>query len=301
MEELKNNLPIISVGLLILGTINILIYYSYFNIDILSYLDFTEILQIQFKLFSISGAILIAFYMFFQSLTFIGEIGDSDSERESQKIKTNIKRLNNLKDKNIILPETEQEVGYKKFIIKESNYYRRRREAESKDSKGFLVKVKVSIIIILFAIPIGSVLLVLTKDIPQMSMLNVHILSIPLFAIFTLLAYLGLRKEGIFFFLKEDELQKRRDFYKICCLFILLAFTSGSYARISAIRLIIYSSDYEMSFKHNDNNIVTNKNYRYIGKTKNYLFLYDINKKQSDVFKFDDIKNLSIKNGVKYK
>lgn len=59
MEKAKDYLPIITAYLLITGILRMLIYYSYFGIDIFSFLDFSEIIQLQYKFYAIAGLVLI--------------------------------------------------------------------------------------------------------------------------------------------------------------------------------------------------------------------------------------------------
>jgi hypothetical protein len=52
MDKLKENLPIISIGLLLLGFTRLITFYHFFHIDITAFIDLTEVLQLQFKFFT---------------------------------------------------------------------------------------------------------------------------------------------------------------------------------------------------------------------------------------------------------
>ena len=64
MDWLKNNLPIVTILVLVLATANLVIFYEHFNVDILSYLDFSEVIQMQFRVFATVIALAIAFSLF---------------------------------------------------------------------------------------------------------------------------------------------------------------------------------------------------------------------------------------------
>lgn len=59
MEKVKDYLPAITAYLLIIGILRMLIYYGYFGIDVFSFLEFSEIIQLQYKFYAITGLVLI--------------------------------------------------------------------------------------------------------------------------------------------------------------------------------------------------------------------------------------------------
>lgn len=64
IDQMKNNLPIISAGLLVVGSINLVCFYVIFGVDIMTYLDFTEVFQIQFVFYIFSCVIIAIFYLY---------------------------------------------------------------------------------------------------------------------------------------------------------------------------------------------------------------------------------------------
>jgi hypothetical protein len=78
MDKLKDNLPLFSVILVLLGLTRLIAYYGFFHIDIVSFIDLTEIIQLQFTFFTIGFIFLILFSV--HALDWLGRL-TSDKER----------------------------------------------------------------------------------------------------------------------------------------------------------------------------------------------------------------------------
>jgi hypothetical protein len=62
MDKLKENLPLMSAGLLLLSFTNLVNYYHFFHIDIVTFIDLSEVLQLQFEFLTI-GFLFIIFWI----------------------------------------------------------------------------------------------------------------------------------------------------------------------------------------------------------------------------------------------
>lgn len=259
MEQLKNNLPIISLGLLILGTVNLMLYYNHFNIDILSYLDFTEILQIQFRLFA-SAAATIVFLILYLTL----------SHRVSQLLG---------KKRNLGEPTPEELES---------------RKSSTAGKIGFYL-----MIVTMFVINIVSARYDRHHNGASFSVL--WILTIFILAAAVVYTYFQLKKTARQETADETKRKEGLTTLKYIGAFIILTYASGVFARLAAEDAVSYSSSYEATVVMEKITFSTNKTYRYLGRTKNYTFFYDMVRKQAEVFPNGDIKNMFIRNGIDYR
>jgi hypothetical protein len=63
MDKIKDNLPLVTLVLLLLGFARMVAFYKFFHVDIASFIDLTEVIQLQFEFYTIgfiflSGALL---------------------------------------------------------------------------------------------------------------------------------------------------------------------------------------------------------------------------------------------------
>ena len=100
----------------------------------------------------------------------------------------------------------------------------------------------------------------------------------------------------------QNEVSAKLDFYllKLSSFFIVIMYGYGVYEHLRAIKL--YSeSENEVTVIMENKQFSTSRTYRYLGKTKSFIFFYDLTKKQADVFPSGDVKTLLIRNGIIYK
>lgn len=266
MEQLKNNLPIISIGLLIMGTINLMLYYSYFNIDILSYLDFTEVLQIQFRLFAIIITACIAQVLYLTSSLKLSEILI-----------------------NRVVPNPNKPTKHNRFLVEFDKRFAKYLRGLSNSSLLILLGVVVIIggIIFIINFPQSAISMGLILSIFPLSLAIVH-------------AFRMIKKESIYNFDDIKDVNLKADKLKYVLIYLVIVYVSGVIARVQAFAILSHKSTYEATVVLDKKTFATNKNYRYIGRTKGFTFFYDIAKKQAEVFPNGDIKNMFIRDGVEY-
>lgn len=271
MEKIKDNLPIFSVALLILGTVNLLVYYSFFHVDILSYLDFTEVLQIQFRLFAIAVAVIF------------GQIAYTVmSVHLIQKI--------------TVMTDTKSKVNI--FFNKINAWLLKR-----------IGKISINAQIIMFMTFVFMLCIVLSINTPKMLYMYLLIFSILLLLLIIKLFYNAFKKEVLNenFRPEIDTIVKSRiefeanlKLLKTILGFIFLTYISVVTAIISAINTVLYSASNEVTLITDKVSFSTSYNYRFIGKTKNFTFFYNIPLKQAEVFPNGDIKKLYLRDGMRY-
>lgn len=230
MEWLKNNVPLISVFMLILGMVEISIYYKFFQINIVSFLDISEILQLQFTLyFLILWIILVVTPFLYMPL----------------------------------------EKFYKKHIIARADKFDKISER--------IAKVGTKIEGMIDKVPVEE-----RKELRDM-----------------------LKEHND---LKYSHANDVRDFANIKS-FIGIFLLIISFAVASAISAVnaYYDayrlrdvSKFEVSMKVGDKEMKTNRYYRFLGRTKNFIFFHDYNKRESYVISNSDVKDLVFKGGLDY-
>jgi hypothetical protein len=250
----KDNLSIISLGLLILGTANLMVYYEYFNINILQYLEFTEVLQLQFRLFTY----IIGLYGISTIFSLIHSKYTSDN---------------------------------KDTIREETNGEDKEKTTKAKPLNKLLLSLIVFTIIILIMASVTTIY----KDIR----LALLLLSIPFFTPLVFIAY----KEAINKLPRQnaEESMKSAELYHYALIFAIVGFTVWLGGLILAVRCTSPISNNEVTVVMEKKTFSTSADYRYIGKTKGYIFFYTISKQQAEVYPIGDVKILMIRNGIDYK
>ena len=264
MEQLKNNLPIISLGLLILGTVNLMLYYNHFNVDILSYLDFTEILQIQFRLFATAAALIVFLILY---ITISQKVSDF---------------VDNGKKENPDGSPTEEELE-------------RRKKSAKRSRIGFVL-----FMVLIFILNIVSTTYA-TADDSNVGISFLWLFSVLLVAVAVIYTYFQLKKVAEAETTDEVKRKQGLTTLKYVGIFIILTYVSGVFARLSAEDVLSHTSSYEATVVMEKKTFITNKNYRYLGRTKNFTFFYDMVKKQAEVYPNGDIKNMFIREGIDYR
>lgn len=267
MDTIKDNIPVISILILIIGASNLLIYYSYFGIDIMSYLDFSEVIQLQFKVFALTGC--IAFASLLYGLLFeYKDLGPASADSNRQK--------------------------------------RRSITAAAEANKGkrtFSLHLIFNIFLIIICTPILWLLVYKNKDWTPLL-----IISIPVFISIILYAYFKFRKgvvEGYRIKLtesggiisKEFSTKQEKNLINaggLLAIFATIIYISSIYTFCEARSILQYSSFKEVVLYLEKDTITTNINYRYIGKTKNFVFFYNKNTKQADIYSAGSIKRITI-------
>lgn len=102
--------------------------------------------------------------------------------------------------------------------------------------------------------------------------------------------------------LKSINVVIHRTTIAIYQLWVFTIFTIILIARYSAF-LTVYNPAYtqaQASFIFDDKKITTNESYRYVGKSKGYIFFYHTDTGFADAFDLGDVKSLSIKETKPY-
>lgn len=230
MEWIKNNLPLITVLMLLLGMVDIVVYYQPFNINIISFLDISEIIQLQFTLYLFFLWAIISFVpaIYWNLEKIYKRSFDSNDNRlaaMSKLLAKSDRKIVDMKQKYAYLPLSK----FDELTNEHDDVI---------DSHSELVKSHAK-----------------TKNI-------IHI-------------------------------------YIALAVFIVAGLTSAGKALYDAYQLKT-KSIVELSMQVGDKPIATSRNYRYLGRTKNFIFLYDYAKRESYVFSNSEVKELIFKEGVDY-
>ena len=210
MQQLKDNLPIISLGLLILGTVNMMLFYDFSNVNILSYLDFAEILQIQFRLFATAGALIVAFFAF-AMFTYRDPVADHEMWMKKIDSETPEERTKNL---------SKAEWGYR----------------------------RIKIFLLVFLLPTLTIYIVkVCLNFTDEDKRAMWVVSILVFAGLLILSYnqiTSIEEQNT-----EDKESLKQKFanYRYMIGFIFLVYASGVWAWINAMSYVSLTSAYEVS------------------------------------------------------
>jgi hypothetical protein len=279
MESLRNNLPLISLCLLIIGTANLLVYYDYFDIDVLSYLDLTEVLQLQFKFFAGSVLYLLAF-VFYVLLT--PSSTTPNPHEIAARLEAELKKTQAVST----TPEPVNQ-GTDKMDV-EATAKKIHDNLREKD-----VPFTAMIVFAAFA-AIGYWWTNIRKEqsILVHSLMWVELILLPFVLYF---AYKQMQKNFIEeHFAKEFAADISRKIILINVL-LVLAFAAAIKAREDAMEVLASPSYFEVTAQLEDTTLVTNINYRFVGKTKNNIFFYNLKKHQAEVYSSDKMKSFVIR------
>jgi hypothetical protein len=265
MEWIKNNLPIISIYLITLGIVYLTSYYLCFGVDISSYLEFSEIIQLQFKYFA---------------ATFCGII----IVNISTIIKLNSKRDYNKSDKDDIYKE----------LLKPSDF--QRDNIMKHISKDTSKQFKIAIITSCFMVIVVTIYIAITKHYLITSGIEIMFMMISIY-FFTQIA---LKHGKLFNGFGVSEKHKLLITYGSIYAFISI-FLTFEWARLEASDLILKHSESELTIFFDNKSVATNDSLVFVGKTKNYIFLYNRFTSKADVYPFSTVKSIQYRPGKKYK
>jgi hypothetical protein len=259
-SSLKDNLPIISLGILIVGTINLLIYYSRFGIDILSYLDFTEVLQIQFRLFAYTIGLIL-----YQGIHYI----------MSTELGANVYAK--------LAPFTKPESK----IDNTSKFYVDR------------ITLAYYLGLFTIVISLGMIMYIIVST-PEIMPVVLYFIIFVIIDYVLYVVYKVLKSRIIESFTDVKDAGEKVSMLKYAVLFVAVVIGSIIVAKFQASYILSHHSQSEVTVVMEKKSFSTNVNYRYIGRTKNFTFFYDKIRKQAETFSNGDIKNLLIRDGVDY-
>jgi len=119
MEWIKNNLSLVSIVMLILGTFRIIVYYKMFQIDIVSFLEFSEIFQIEYLFFVVLFLILYFLFLLLSRPTiklYNKVFGNTQEELESilEEISKKEREMESIK---LRIGETENDIKNKQDYL----------------------------------------------------------------------------------------------------------------------------------------------------------------------------------------
>ena len=272
MNSLKDNLPLLSVIILIIGGTNLLVYYWYFGIDIMSYVEFSEVIQLQFKVFALAGCLFAASFLY--GLLF--------EYHHLSPASTSYQRQNR-----------------KKFAT----------DVDASKNKRHLMIAYCIIGTTLIGGVTSLVWRIISKGEDWTSLL---LLSLPLLILIVAIAYFRFRKgiaEGYrariiesgeliskeFATKEENKLIGAGGFLS---LFIVLIYTSSLYTFCSARLILVGPPSQEVTMYLEKDTVVTSNIYRYVGKTKGFIFFYNKRTEQADIYAAGSIKRMKIHDGA---
>jgi hypothetical protein len=237
MNKIKDNLPLASAFLLILGAINLIYFYSFFNIDISTYIDLTEILSLSLPFFIRATIISIPLTVFVLSTAKFSFNKPTDENTVSVKVKSvfgwSIFLFGILYFYTILTGYLDYtltwDLGIALFILLVSDY--------------FMLKLMPSF----------------TKQVKEAYGLEIEITIIPIIITMITISV---------FTIVNTRHNARNIMYK------------GSFA-FAEVQL-------------DSTSIHSDSTYRYIGKTKSYIFFYNNKTSKSDAYSLSDAKRLTI-------
>lgn len=98
---------------------------------------------------------------------------------------------------------------------------------------------------------------------------------------------------SILLLIKKDTIFIRNLYLFFCFISLLIFSITKPYIDIEKVKR--NQPNYNVEFISENKNYKTKRNYIYIGKTHEYLFIYNLNNKYTEIFKIQEIKNLKIK------
>lgn len=274
MKQLRDNLPLISICLLIVGTVYLLVFYGYFGINIMPYLDLTEVFQLQFKYFLVAAAGVFSFYAY---LTLV-PTGGTPNPHEEAALRELEKNATDNQTENIEIEEPAV-----KLKVRQKPY---RKPAGA------------GLLILVFAGFVGLWIKFRNDDAGF-----AHFIMWGEFIVLVVISVLVYRAFEHEFASDIKKQSSKRDLLAGAKLFIGLIVTSFAVsitARESAMQIVSDESVEEATAIFTDTTVATNRYYRYIGKTKSTIFFYDTNKQQADCYSTDELKKMEIRAGTKY-
>ena len=275
-QRFKDNLPIVSIGLLVIGTVNLMVFYLHFKINILEYLDFTEVLQLQFKLFAVAVAVIIVqiAYAVWCSKLFNG---NTPAAKRLDRMRTSARRRR-----------------FDAHEVKKASLPPKKRTKRQR----FFRKHRLEYRLLIF-MAVCYALQTLIDYYPK-SVFLLMLFSIPVFCILVFITYEEIKKDSLESGGQPAGLASKFSLYKTASILVILIYISCIAALISAESSVSESSSYEVTVVMDNKTLVTNQDYRYLGRTKNYIFFYTISKKQAEIYQVSAIKTMKISDGIDY-
>jgi hypothetical protein len=285
MESLRNNLPLISLCLLIIGTLNLLVYYDYFDINILAYLDLTEVFQLQFRFFVVSVVYLLAM-LFYTLLT------PSSSRPNPHEIAASIEaelKKSQAAPTMPLLPREEHAEETVEVLTKKIHDELKKRDVP-------LVAVLAFVMFVVLAKWWGNVRTELSTVVYVLMWVE-----LVLFVIILYFFHNQIKRNFIDGEFGEDSAADVSRKVVLVNILLALAFTASILARMDAMLVMSSPSDYQVTAQFEDTTLVTNTNFRFVGKTKNNIFFYDVEKHQAEVYSNDKLKSFVVRDLRKFR
>jgi predicted nucleic acid-binding Zn ribbon protein len=246
------------------------VYYKHFDVDIMTYLDLTEVLQMQFGLFAISFGVIL-----FWSLGILFFSATSPSYEQMIEWRIEFQATHS--------PEQIK-------AIQEKN------KKQSKKSKIILWLIFLWLILGVMIAPLAATVIFAYTEQVGIVLLGISILFLAWLIDFIYFFYLDISTEDKRYFNPEPRFAIARQ----AGLFLFLTYSSIAIAHITAVMYKGTSSVNEVAIVMEKETITTNKDLRFIGKTKNFTFFYNLSKKQALIYPNGSIKSASISEGIDY-
>lgn len=244
MKNITENLPLLTVVLIIVGFLKLISFYSFFGVDIVSYLDVTEIIQLEFKFFAISFLAIVLFLVYL--------ILKADKpDKANSTVGLNYKR---------------------------SNF-------------GWVLVNYVPIFI-----SINALIMIVSIVIDRIKLHIINTFHVDMAVFFVLIFFLPI---------VVNRIQKNLSYFspnaanylRFSSIFVPLIAIVLIVSRNDAYMILTERPDKEAVLVLEKRTISTGKNLIYIGKTRNYVFLYDKNFEQAEVVPVDKITDSYFKAG----
>lgn len=242
MDKIKENLPLVSAFLLIVGALKLIYYYSYFGIDITSYIELSEILVLSLPFFINSTFILVITLLLFTPMTVRQELDrlSEDSEQE----------LVNTKNERVVI--------------------------------GFVISLILGTVMILMYT--GYVDFTITYD---------------MFFAMSLVVVFPLLLNYVFPAFKRSverafDVQVERAYFIILIIGIGVVTLSILYSRHTARNALFKRTYVAAEAKLDTVTVKSSFTYRYVGKTKNYVFFYNTDTNRAEAWPLSNLKKLTI-------
>lgn len=244
MDKLKENLPLISAFLLILGAARLIFFYSYFGIDITSYIDLAEIFSLSLKFFATSALIFVPFGFFYLPTALVMDIRVKSSFRGYRE------------DIDAITPVEGVVATVMNFVL----------------------------CLIMYFMVTGYMDFTPTIDI---GLLMVFVLLLP----WTTLKFVPILQDKLN---KIFKTELSNSFFAGIILVLSVTLVAIAVSRHTA-RNMAYAKKFVSAEVQIDDKIIRSSNgYRYIGKTKNYIFFYNRLTSKSDAFSLTNVKRVTL-------
>lgn len=282
-------IPIIYPILIFLGFINYDLYYRKFGIVIFNYLELSEIL-LSFLFFFYPLIFNTLFYLFlsiiFSWLPSKGSpIYDSDGKRVYNE--TSIKKLKEGISKHLTL--------IKKYIIEVKSQWK---TSSSYNKKYYLKNIFLLLAPVSFWLIITCIMLFyssfLFSGVFQMDSkienlyLTDYAIELQILSIMWLYFFSSIVRE-------IEELSKDfKTLINFSIVFLLLFCNLAIYQNSRAYKSIYTPTSIIISFTYNNTSVITDDTNRFIGKTKNYLFIRNHGKNKNTIYPMNEIQNLEI-------